>query len=208
MFKSSNNSADFAELVADVKACVKCDRMCGSARVLNYSGGNLNADLFFIGEAPGRLGADETEVPFHGDVSGRNFEDLLAFAGITRDDIFVSNAVLCNPKDEDGNNDTPNPLEVANCAPFLKRQITVINPKIVITLGAVALRSLSIIEPHKLVLREIARSTLPPRAAGNDAPERGQSTFRLSICGRAMATYDSPPTKSWRNYEVRHVEIG
>jgi uracil-DNA glycosylase family 4 len=132
--------------------------MCHSARVLNYSAGNLSAKLLFIGEAPGRLGADETEVPFHGDKSGRNFEDLLSFAGITRNDVFVTNAVLCNPKDKDGNNATPTSAEAANCQPFLKRQIELVNPAIVATLGNTALRALAGIENHSLTLGQHVRT--------------------------------------------------
>ena len=148
----------FGELVEEVRACLKCDRMKGSARVLNYSAGNLNAELFFIGEAPGRLGADETEVPFHGDTSGRNFEDLLSFAGISRNDGFVTNAVLCNPKDKDGNNSTPTLAEATNCQTFLKRQIELVDPKIVVALGNTALRALAGIEPHGLTLSQHVRT--------------------------------------------------
>ena len=144
----------FGKLIQEVHACLKCDRMRHSARVLNYSAGNLNAELFFIGEAPGRLGADETEVPFHGDTSGRNFEDLLNFAGINRSDVFVTNAVLCNPKDDDGNNATPTTGEAANCHHFLRRQIEIVDPKIVVTLGNTALRALATIEPQGLSLSE------------------------------------------------------
>jgi uracil-DNA glycosylase family 4 len=126
--------------------------------VLNNSVGDLNAELFFVGEAPGRLGADKTEVPFHGDATGRNFEDLMAFAGISRNDIFVTNAVLCNPKDESGNNSTPTLVEASNCQPFLKRQIELVNPKIVVALGATALRALAGIELHRLSLNQHVRT--------------------------------------------------
>jgi len=148
----------FANLIEEVSACVTCDRMRGSARVLNYSAGNVTAPLMFIGEAPGRLGADATEVPFHGDRTGANFENLLAFARINRSELFVTNAVLCNPKDEHGNNATPSPAEVANCAHFLKRQIELVNPEIVVTLGSTALMALNSIELHNLTLREHART--------------------------------------------------
>ncbi len=133
---------------------------CATARVfLNYSAGNLNAELLFVGEATyGRLGADETEVPFHGEASGRNFEDMIAYAGISRNDIFVTNDVLCNPKDELWNNSTPTPVEAVNCQPFLKRQIELVNPKIVVTLGATALRALASIEPHKFNLSQHVRT--------------------------------------------------
>src|SRR5205809_5938291 len=148
MMEAPTKHSRFGKLIQEVRACTRCERMCNSARVLNYSAGNLSAELFFIGEAPGRLGADETEVPFHGDTSGRNFEDLLTFAGISRNDVFVTNAVLCNPKDEDGNNSTPTLAEAANCHPFLRRQIELVNPKIVVTLGNTALRALAGIEQH------------------------------------------------------------
>lgn len=86
----------FSKLVLEVQACRQCPRMCDSARVLSFAAGNLNAAVLFIGEAPGRLGADQTEIPFHGDVSGNNFEGLLAFAGLSRDAVFVTNAAICN----------------------------------------------------------------------------------------------------------------
>lgn len=148
----------FEKLVEEVRACTKCERMCDSTRVLNYSAGNLNAEVLFIGEAPGRLGADKTEVPFQGDASGRNFEDFLSCAGIARKDVFVTNAVLCNPRDEEGNNSPPKPGEAANCLPFLKRQIQLVNPKIVVSLGNTALRSLGSIEPHNLTLSQHVRT--------------------------------------------------
>jgi len=133
--------------------------MGSSARVLNYSAGALTAKILFIGEAPGRLGADNTQIPFHGDVAGNNFEDLLSFAGISRSEIFVTNAVLCTPKDERGNNATPNAGEVSNCSSFLRRQIDLIDPKIVVTLGATALAAVQTIEPHGLSLRQVVRSS-------------------------------------------------
>lgn len=149
---------EFASIIANVTACTTCDRMRDSARVLNYSAGNLSSRLMFIGEAPGRFGADATEIPFHGDRAGANFEDLLEFAGINRSEIFVTNAVLCNPKDVAGNNATPSQLEVANCANFLKRQIVLVDPEVIATLGSTALNALTPIEPHTLTLATHVRT--------------------------------------------------
>ena len=134
-------SNEFDELCVIVKNCIKCERMCGSLRVLNRSAGSLSADIMFVGEAPGRLGADNSGIPFHGDKSGHNFEELLEFANISRSIIFVTNAVLCNPKDIHGNNSTPSKTEINNCSNHLLKQIKIINPKIVVTLGSVALES-------------------------------------------------------------------
>jgi uracil-DNA glycosylase family 4 len=148
----------FSILVREVHACRKCDRMRDSARVLSFAAGNLNARVMFIGEAPGRLGADQTEIPFHGDASGNNFEEFLAFAGLRRDAVFVTNAALCNPKDDRGNNATPNSLELQNCSGFLRRQIQLVDPPIVATLGSVALRATDVLESHGLELSKHVRT--------------------------------------------------
>lgn len=125
--------------------------------MLSAGCGSLTAKVMFIGEAPGRLGADASELPFHGDKSGHNFESLLEQVGLSRYDAFVTNAVLCNPKDADGNNATPSPSEVANCASFLKEQLELVDAPVVVTLGAVALRATSLVSTHALALRENVR---------------------------------------------------
>lgn len=126
--------------------------MAQSARVFGSGCGSLSAKLIFIGEAPGRLGADASELPFHGDKSGHNFEELLEQVGLSRYDAFVTNAVLCNPRDEKGNNATPTPAEIANCSPYLREQLELIAAPVVVTLGAVALRATALVEPHALTL--------------------------------------------------------
>lgn len=151
--------AKFLSLVERVSACEKCPRMNGSARVLGPGCGPLDASLMFVGEAPGRLGADGSHLPFHGDKSGHNFEKLIEQVGISRYEVFVTNAVLCNPKDEKGNNATPTPGEISNCAPFLRETIDILNPAIVVTLGAVALKACGVIETHTTSLREHVRTS-------------------------------------------------
>src|SRR5207248_3325846 len=116
----------FNTLVSDVQACRLCSRMEDSSRIFGLASGSPRARLMFIGEATGRLGADETAIPFHGDRAGDNFERLISQSGLSRYDCFITNAVLCNPKDEKGNNATPTKLEVANCSGFLKRQLDLI----------------------------------------------------------------------------------
>ncbi|MGY4538655.1 uracil-DNA glycosylase family 4 [Mucilaginibacter sp. UYNi724] len=152
------NFNDFDELSARVQQCDLCPRMCNVTKVLNRSAGSLNADLMFIGEAPGRLGADDSGIPFHGDKAGHNFEGLLKFVGIDRSIIFVTNAVLCNPRDDSGNNSTPIKSEILNCSKFLQEQVDVIKPKIVVTLGRVALESLNYISKHNLTLKGSVRT--------------------------------------------------
>lgn len=152
------NERKFDELCNKVRFCTRCARMEDSARVLSRAAGPLDAQIMFIGEAPGRLGADASEIPFHGDKSGHNFEEFLAFAGINRSKIFVTNSVLCNPKCESGNNSTPNKTEIHNCSEYLKQQLDLLNPRIVVTLGSVALDALNNIAKHHLRLTEHVRT--------------------------------------------------
>jgi DNA polymerase len=108
----------------------------------------------FVGEAPGRQGGDRTRVPFSGDQSGRNFSRFLASINLKRDTIFITNAVLCNPRKPSGANRKPTVAEVLNCSEFLRRQIEVINPRVVVTLGVVSLAALRLVEYHDLSLRQ------------------------------------------------------
>jgi uracil-DNA glycosylase family 4 len=122
--------------------------------VLSERNGQVSAPVMFVGEAPGRQGGDRTRVPFSGDQSGRNFSRFLASIPLTRADIFITNAVLCNPRKPTGANRKPSATEVLNCSQFLRRQIEVVNPSVVVTLGAVSLAALKLVEYHDLTLRE------------------------------------------------------
>jgi uracil-DNA glycosylase family 4 len=150
-------SQTFDDLIEQVRACRQCDRMSNSSRIFSHSSGTENAPVMFIGEAPGRLGADASAIPFHGDQAGENFENLIEQAGLSRYDCFVTNAVLCNARDAKGNNATPNRAELANCSHFLRRQIDLVDPKIVVTLGRQALHALRLIEDHKIELADGVR---------------------------------------------------
>lgn len=149
---------DFEQLQNSAQKCVKCPQMCTRNKVLSWANGSPDARLMFIAEAPGRLGAELTMVPLHGDKAGDNFERLLQTAGLSRNQAFVTNAVLCNPQSDDGNNRSPSREEIENCAEWLKRQIDLVNPSIVVTLGAKSLAALDFIEQHKLKLSEAVRT--------------------------------------------------
>lgn len=110
----------------------------------------------FIGEAPGRKGADRTRVPFSGDQSGANFDRFLGSIGLKREQIFITSAALCNPRSDSGANRKPSLRELANCSEFLRRTIELVDPRVVVTLGTVALASLKRIQYHELSLKESA----------------------------------------------------
>lgn len=162
-FCSFNKSARFADLIDSVQHCDLCSRLCSRRRVLSAANGTVDAKVLFIAEAPGRLGADRTGVPLHGDRTGDNFESLLGNIGWRRDDLFITNAVLCNPKEDNGNNGTPTQEEVANCSAYLEMVITLVRPDVVATLGATALAALDMLTPHGLQLRDAIGQLTPWR---------------------------------------------
>jgi DNA polymerase len=116
----------------------------------------MHSRVMFIGEAPGRKGADRTRVPFSGDQSGVNFDRFLNSIHLSREQIFITSAALCNPRTESGANRKPTPKELSNCSNFLGRTIDLVDPRLVVTLGSVALEALKRIHYHELNLKQSA----------------------------------------------------
>lgn len=146
----------FAELAAEAASCTRCPAMCGRSAVLSTLNGSAGARVMFIGEAPGRKGADRTRVPFSGDQSGANLDRFLGSINLGREEIFITSAALCNPRTESGANRKPTQKELANCSDFLRRTIELINPRVIVTLGSVALEALKRIQYHELNLKDSA----------------------------------------------------
>jgi DNA polymerase len=124
---------DYAEQTA---SCTKCALSQGRTQVV-FGSGSPDADLMFVGEAPG-FHEDQQGVPFVGQ-AGKLLDKLLGGIGLTRADVFVANVLKCRPP---GNRD-PLPEEIAACEPHLFRQIELIEPKLVATLGNFATKLLS-----------------------------------------------------------------
>jgi len=146
----------FQQLVADAASCTQCPAMCGRSAVLSELNGSPDARVMFIGEAPGRKGADRTRIPFSGDQSGANFDRYLNSINLKREQIFITSAALCNPRAESGANRRPSQRELANCSTLLRRTIELIDPRVIVTLGSVALEALKRIQYHELSLKESA----------------------------------------------------
>ena len=160
-FGSFTKENRFIDLVESVQHCNLCPRLFGRTKVLSSANGNINSKVLFVAEAPGRLGADKTGVPLCGDRTGDNFEKLLGNIGWQREQVFITNAVLCNPREENGNNATPTSDEVANCSLYLEMVFTLIQPDVVVTLGTTALSALELISPHGIQLREGVAKVIP-----------------------------------------------
>jgi len=146
----------FGQLVNEAAGCRLCPAMCGRSAVLSELNGSPKAQVMFIGEAPGRKGADRTRIPFSGDQSGANLNRFLSSIKLTRHEIFITSAALCNPRSESGANRKPTQKELANCSSFLRRTIETVDPRVIVTLGSVALEALKRIEYHELNLKESA----------------------------------------------------
>lgn len=115
--------------------CQNCELAGGRTNVV-FGAGNPNARLMFIGEAPGR-DEDIQGVPFVGR-SGQLLNKILEAAGIERDDVYIANIIKCRPP----NNRTPLTNEIEACLPYLGRQVALIAPRVICTLGLPATQTL------------------------------------------------------------------
>src|SRR5258705_11717372 len=97
----------FRELSTEAANCIRWPSMVGRSAVLSELNGSIEAEVMFIGEAPGRKGADRTRVPFSGDQSGANFDRFLSSIGLAREQIFITSAALCNTRSQSGCNRSP-----------------------------------------------------------------------------------------------------
>jgi uracil-DNA glycosylase len=120
----------------EVADCTRCALAQGRTQVV-FGSGDPNADLMFVGEAPG-FHEDQQGVPFVG-AAGKLLEQLLAGIGLTRADVYIANVLKCRPP---GNRD-PMPEEIEACEGHLWRQIELIQPRVVATLGNFATKLLS-----------------------------------------------------------------
>ena len=127
---------ELSVLADAVAGCTKCRLSQGRTQVV-FGSGHPEADLMFVGEAPG-FHEDKQGVPFVGQ-AGKLLDKLLAGIGLTRSDVFVANVLKCRPP---GNRD-PQPDEIQACEGHLWKQIELIQPKVVATLGNFATKLLS-----------------------------------------------------------------
>ena len=164
-YQNFSKTVRFSDLVESVQHCDLCPRLCDRRKVLSSANGTVDSKVLFVAEAPGRLGADRTGIPLYGDRTGDNFEALLGNVGWRREDVFITNAVLCNPQQENGNNGTPTADEIANCSAYLEMVIALICPEVIVTLGATALSALDLLAQHGIKLRQGVATLVPWRNA-------------------------------------------
>jgi DNA polymerase len=123
-------------LRAHIGDCTRCKLHTLGRRQVVFGVGNPNADLMFVGEAPG-ADEDVQGEPFVGK-AGQLLNDIIKAIGLRREDVYIANVIKCRPP----GNRNPEPDEVATCDPFLARQIDLIRPRVIVALGAHAAHAL------------------------------------------------------------------
>jgi DNA polymerase len=111
------------------RECTRCAELASTRKTVVFGAGNADAELMFIGEAPG-ASEDEQGLPFVGR-AGKLLDQLLGEIGLERGDVFVANVLNCRPP---GNRD-PLPIEIENCQDYTMRQVELIQPSVICTLG-------------------------------------------------------------------------
>ena len=118
-----------SELREKYKSCTRCSELLNSRIQVVFGEGNSNAKVLFLGEAPG-LSEAKQGVPFCG-ASGKVLTELLSSVGLSREDVFITNTLLCRPE----NNRNPEKVEVENCRERLDKVIEVMQPAVIVTIG-------------------------------------------------------------------------
>ena len=117
------------DLLAKARSCTRCAELAATRKTVVFGAGNADAEVMFVGEAPG-ANEDEQGIPFVGR-AGKLLETLLEEIGLSRSEVFIANVLRCRPP---GNRD-PQPIEISNCEEYLRRQVELIEPSVICTLG-------------------------------------------------------------------------
>ena len=133
---SAERREELKEVFTEARGCTRCPQLAATRTTVVFGSGHADADLMFVGEAPGAR-EDEQGIPFVG-AAGKLLGELLAEVGLTRADVFIANVLKCRPP---GNRD-PLPAEIENCSDYLMRQVELIEPRVICTLGNFATKLL------------------------------------------------------------------
>lgn len=129
MTTTQERRAQLTAVYREARACTRCPELASTRTQVVFGAGNSDADLMFVGEAPGAR-EDEQGIPFVG-AAGKLLDELLGEVGLSRSDVFVANVLRCRPP---GNRD-PLPAEIESCSEYLMRTVALIQPRVICTLG-------------------------------------------------------------------------
>jgi DNA polymerase len=186
-----DKAVQLAKLKEQIEQCTKCRNLVESRKLYPYGKGvigygNLDSKLFFCGEAPGHLGCGRTGKPFMGDRSGEMYFKALKESGLEYDQVYTTNIVKCCPLA----NRTPIKEEIENCRIWLKKEIDIVNPRIIVCLGRTAanwfglrqsLNSLVDIYNYEGRLVKVLYHPAYPLRCGSQAVLQWITLFKLTI---------------------------
>lgn len=180
------------ELQAQVERCRQCALAEGRTQTV-FGIGNPHARVLIVGEAPGK-NEDVQGEPFVG-AAGKYLNELLGYAGLVREDVFIANVLKCRPPD----NRNPLPAEIETCTPFLREQTRTIDPDIIVTLGNFATKFIlktdrGITGLHGKLYRAGKFKVFPifhPAAAIYDRSKREALEADFCALGELLKTFDN-----------------
>jgi len=204
------NKAELLEPIRErVCACTKCAHLACSRTQTVFGVGNPDADLMFIGEAPG-VDEDRQGEPFVGR-AGQLLTRILKAMNFTREDVYIANILKCRPDTPPGTfgNRVPTPTEMQTCRPYLVEQIDVIQPKVLVALGAVAVEGLLGMRGTMRDLRgrwhayngiPLMITYHPAYLLRNQAPSEKRKVWEDML--QVLERLEQPITEKQRNYFV------
>ena len=150
---TGDKADDMAALEARTRACVKCEHLARTRKHVVFGVGNLDAELMFVGEAPG-ADEDTQGEPFVGR-AGQLLTKMIEAMGLKRSDVYIANVLKCRPDMPPGapGNRKPTSDEMKTCLPYLRCQIQIIQPRVIVALGATAVEGL--LEQQKLAITRL-----------------------------------------------------
>jgi uracil-DNA glycosylase len=185
----------------DLGDCTRCRLHKQGRKQIVFGVGNPDADLMFIGEAPG-ADEDQQGEPFVGR-AGQLLTNMIKAMGLGREEVYIANIIKCRPP----NNRTPERDECETCSPFLMRQIATIKPKVIVALGAVAARTLLAINDSMSNLRGRWYEFKPPGVRSNDPNWTGA---KLAVTYHPAFLLRDPRQKkeAWKDLQTVMKELG
>jgi uracil-DNA glycosylase len=185
----------------DLGDCTRCVLHRQGRKQIVFGVGNPQADLMFIGEAPG-ADEDQQGEPFVGR-AGQLLNNMIKAMGLEREQVYIANIIKCRPP----NNRTPERDECETCSPFLMRQVAIIKPKVIVALGAVAAKTLLAINDSMSNLRGRWYEFRPSGARSNDPNWTGA---KLAVTYHPAFLLRDPRQKkeAWKDLQMVMRELG
>jgi uracil-DNA glycosylase len=206
-FVAPNKAELLASVRERVRVCTKCAHLACSRTQTVFGVGNPDAELMFIGEAPG-VDEDRQGEPFVGR-AGQLLTRIIETMGLIREEVYIANILKCRPDMPAGSfgNRAPTPAEMQTCRPYLVEQINIIQPKVLVALGAVAVEGLLGTRATMRELRGRWHSSNgtplmityhPAYLLRNQAPSEKRKVWEDML--QVLERLDRPITERQRNY--------